>query len=226
MELKPRTLITAFCALGLLLASTPVSAKVYRWVDENGEVHYSESLPPDFKDKGHDVLNERGIVTDEDLTLTPPPVEEVPEEEQLKELPRDSSGMVRPKQLYSDAEMQRRMDNFLMLRYSSQQEIEDAMNVEIKQLNYDRRLLTTTRASMEQSFKGEIREAANKQRAGQQVADKTSVEIQNLQQKLAQNHQSISLLDLREQEIRNEFQKQLDRYRFLEEQWADESPDT
>jgi len=226
MELKPRTLITAFCALGLLLASTPVSAKVYRWVDENGEVHYSESLPPDFKDKGHDVLNERGIVTDEDLTLTPPPVEEVPEEEQLKELPRDSSGMVRPKQLYSDAEMQRRMDNFLMLRYSSEQEIEDAMNVEIKQLNYDRRLLTTTRASMEQSFKGEIREAANKQRAGQQVADKTSVEIQNLQQKLAQNHQSISLLDLREQEIRNEFQKQLDRYRFLEEQWADESPDT
>ena len=226
MELKPRTLITAFCALGLLLASTPVSAKVYRWVDENGEVHYSESLPPDFKDKGHDVLNERGIVTDEDLTLTPPPVEEVPEEEQLKELPRDRSGMVRPKQLYSDAEMQRRMDNFLMLRYSSQQEIEDAMNVEIKQLNYDRRLLTTTRASMEQSFKGEIREAANKQRAGQQVADKTSVEIQNLQQKLAQNHQSISLLDLREQEIRNEFQKQLDRYRFLEEQWADESPDT
>jgi len=226
MELKPRTLITAFCALGLLLASTPVSAKVYRWVDENGEVHYSESLPPDFKDKGHDVLNERGIVTDEDLTLTPPPVEEVPEEEQLKELPRDSSGMVRPKQLYSDAEMQRRMDNFLMLRYSSEQEIEDAMNVEIKQLNYDRRLLTTTRASMEQSFKGEIREAANKQRAGQQVTDKNSVEIQNLQQKLAQNHQSISLLDLREQEIRNEFQKQLDRYRFLEEQWADESPDT
>jgi uncharacterized protein YlbG (UPF0298 family) len=226
MELKPRTLITALCILGLLLASTPVSAKVYRWVDENGEVHYSESLPPDFKDKGHDVLNERGIVTDEDLTLTPPPVEEVPEEEQLKELPRDSSGMVRPKQLYSDAEMQRRMDNFLMLRYSSEQEIEDAMNVEIKQLNYDRRLLTTTRASMEQSFKGEIREAANKQRAGQQVTDKNSVEIQNLQQKLAQNHQSISLLDLREQEIRNEFQKQLDRYRFLEEQWADESPDT
>ena len=144
----------------------------------------------------------------------------------MKELPRDSSGMQRPKQLYSDAEMQRRMDNFLMLRYSNEQEIEDAMNVEIKQLAYDRRLLETTRDSMKESYRGQIREAANTQRAGQQVPDETNVALNDLQMRIAENGQSLEGLELREQEIRSEFKKQLDRYRYLEEHWSEDSSDS
>jgi hypothetical protein len=115
------------------------------------------------------------------------------------------------------------MDNFLMLRYNSEQEILDEMNVEIEQLSYDRRLLQTTRESMEKSYRGQIRQAANKQRAGQQVAEKTYIELEDLQKKIAENGQSLAFLDVREQEIRAEFQKQLDRYRYLEEQWDEES---
>jgi len=226
MELKHGKLTTLLVLSGLAVAAVVNAADVYRWVDENGEVHYSETLPPNFEDKGHDILNERGIVTDEDMSLTPPAPEDVPEEEQLKELPRDSSGMQRAKQLYSDAEMQRRMDNFLMLRYSSQQEIKDAMNVEIKQLAYDRRLLQTTRESMEKSYRGQVRQAANKQRAGQQVPKKSYLAIDDLQTKLSENGQSLAYLEERELQIRAEFQKQLDRYQFLEEQWAEESPDS
>jgi hypothetical protein len=184
---------------GAFLAGNAIADEVYRWVDENGDVHYSESLPPDFKDKGHDVLSERGIVLDEDLILTPEVPKEVPDEEEPQELPRDSSGMQRPKALYSEAEMQRRMDNFLMLRYDSEQEITDAMNVEIKQLAYDRRLLET---------------------------EKVTQEIRQLQARLVEGNQSLKLLEARELSIRAEFGKQLDRYRFLEKEWAEESGDS
>ena len=223
MELMPRLHITFVLFAGVFLATNASAAEVYRWVDENGEVHYSESLPPNFQDQGHDVLNERGIVTDEDLSLTPPPPVEVPDEEQLQELPRDSSGMQRPKALYSEAELQRRMDNFLMLRYGSEQEITDAMNVEIKQLDYDRRLLTTTRESIEEAYRGQISQAANRQRAGQQVAENTAIEINRLQARLAENSRSLDSMEIREVDIRAEFGKQMERYRFLEEEWADES---
>ena len=223
MELMPRLHITFVLFAGVFLATNASAAEVYRWVDENGEVHYSESLPPNFQDQGHDVLNERGIVTDEDLSLTPPPPVEVPDEEQLQELPRDSSGMQRPKALYSEAELQRRMDNFLMLRYGSEQEITDAMNVEIKQLDYDRRLLTTTRESIEEAYRGQISQAANRQRAGQQVAENTAIEINRLQARLAENKRSLDSMEIREVDIRAEFGKQLERYRFLEEEWAEES---
>lgn len=35
-----------FLAVGFLLAATPATAQVYRWVDEKGTVHYSNSTPP------------------------------------------------------------------------------------------------------------------------------------------------------------------------------------
>jgi len=226
MELKLESRITFLLLAGIFLAGSASAAEVYRWVDENGDVHYSESLPPDFEDKGHDVLNQRGIVLDEDQSLTPPPPEEVPKEEELQDLPPDSSGLKRPKALYSEAEMQRRMDNFLMLRYESQQEITDAMDIEIKQLAYDRRLLETTRKSMQEAYRGHIRQAGNRQRAGQQVDESVSRQINELQTKLAKNSLSLDGLEVRELSIRAEFEKQLERYRYLEEEWAEESADS
>jgi phage-related protein len=128
-----------------------------------------------------------------------------------------------PTQLYSDAELQQRMDNFLMLRYDSEQEITDAMNVEIKQLNYDRRLLEGSRSSTEAAFRGQIKLAANQQRSGQPVPAEITAQISDLKKKLAENGNSLNGLKQREDEIRAEFQKQLDRYRHLQEEWAEEA---
>lgn len=231
MELKTKILAGTLFLTGLI-ATAPFSAnlasaaEVFRWVDENGEVHYTATLPPEYKDKDHDLLNSRGIVVDEDLSLKPPPPVEEPvisEEEKLKELPRDSSGLPRPKQLYSDAELQRRMDNFLMLRYESEQEITDAMSVEIRQLNYDRRLIEGTQASMLESYRGQILQAANRQRSGQPVDASVQKSISRLQSDIAQNANALAGLEQREKDIRVEFQKQLDRYRSLVEQYEESS---
>jgi hypothetical protein len=222
MERITEKIFAALLAAALLAPATIAEAKVYRWVDENGEVHYSESLPPDFEDKGHDVLNERGIVLDEDQSLTPPPPEEKPPEEELQELPRDASGLPRPKALYSEAETQRRLDNFLMLRYESEQEILDAMEVEIKQLAYDQRLLETTRQSMLDAWRGQIREAAFSERSGKPVEESAYREISILKTRLAENGRSLDGLKAREVAIRADFQKQLDRYRYLMETWEEE----
>ena len=149
MESRTR-FVTAAAVAALLITAPALAAKVYRWVDEDGNVHYTESLPPERGDAGHDVLNDQGLVIDENQRLTPQKTEDQKSEEEIKaeeaaELPRDSSGLPRPKPLYTEAEKQQRMDNFLMLRYESEQEITDAMDVEIKQLNYDRRLIEGSR---------------------------------------------------------------------------------
>ncbi len=58
--LKLATIIT----LTVACAGQPVmAAKMYKWVDEHGTVHYSDKLPPDSSKKAHDELNERGIMT-------------------------------------------------------------------------------------------------------------------------------------------------------------------
>jgi hypothetical protein len=169
------------------------------------------------------VLNRDGLVIEEDQSLTPEPPPEVPPEEERQELPRDASGLPRPKALYSEAEMQQRMDNFLMLRYESEQEITDAMSVEIKQLNYDRRLLEGSRASTEAAYRGQLRVAAERQRAGQAVDADTAREIRKLRKDLAASGESLAGLQEREEAIRNEFGKQLERYRELVETWSEEN---
>lgn len=232
-ERNRRVKITLAVLAAVVFVSAQAMAqqqKVYRWVDEDGNVHYTESLPPDYEDRGHDVLNERGIVVDEDQKLTPTREPEKKSEEQkiaeaANELPRDSSGLPRPKPLYTEEQKQAHMDNLLMLRYDSEQEIVDAMNVEIKQLNYDRRLLEGTRQSMNEAYRGQIREAANKQRAGKPVNEADTQQIADLKRKLAENDRSLAALDRREESIRDEFLAQVERYRFVVEKYAEDDPE-
>jgi len=217
-------LCSAAVLCGLLVAGLASAAQVYRWVDENGEVHYSESLPPDYhdKDQGHDVLNQQGMVVEEDRKLTPPPPAP-PSKEEPQELPRDASGLPRPKAAYSEAEMQQRMDSFLMLRYESEQEILDAMSVEIKQLNYDRRLLEASQASTDAAFRGLVKVAADRQRAGLEVERETTRGINQNRSELASIQAALEGLQQREDAIRADFEKQLERYRYLVKTWSDDS---
>jgi len=189
-------------------------SKVYRWVDENGEVHFGESPPPELQEKNLEVQKRTGNTwgTDKALEPVPQPKPKAPEK---GELPRDSSGLVRPAPRYTPEQLKIQQDALLLLSYDSEQEIVDAMNVEIKQLDYDRRTLTTSRKSLLEAYQGNIREAAERQRAGIRVEDQLVKQIISLKQRLAANQSSIAGLKAREEAIRKSFEAQLDRYRTL-----------
>lgn len=208
----------AVLALAVSAAAAAQEKKVYRWVDEDGNVHYSESLPPDFQGETHDEMRDDGIVTEEGVSrVPPPPVEEKEPENDKGELPRDKSGLKRPEPLYSDAERQQRMDRHLLLRYHSEQELVDAMEVEINQLKYDEQLLDATHGSLQSSLKSAIDDAGNRQRAGLEVGDELIVKIANLRARLGENERSLRGLELREKKIREDFNRDIERYRELVE---------
>lgn len=226
MEHKIKLQLTLIMLCCTVVAGS-ASAKVYRWVDENGEVHYSESLPPTHVDKGHDVLNERGILLDEDIKLTPPPPPppaEITEEEQRLELPRDSSGLPRPKPLYTDSEKQERMDKLLLLRYASVEDIETQLAFELSNIEHDAKMLMTSKNSLLKSYRGQIREAADLQRSGKPVSQEATRAIANLKSRLEKSLVQVEELGAREENTRAEFQQRLDRYRLLEEKWAADNP--
>lgn len=53
------TLLTLSAAL--LCCTFSAQAKLYKWVDEDGQVHFGDRIPPKYLIKEHDVLNEQGI---------------------------------------------------------------------------------------------------------------------------------------------------------------------
>jgi len=190
--------------------------KVYRWVDEEGNVHYTETLPPDFKDKKTDVLDRQGLVRETDQSLVPPPPKPVAGKNPDKgELPRDKSGLKRPDPRYTDAELQKQKDALLVLRYDSEEEIMDALNVEIRQLAYDANLVSTSRSSLDTAYSGSLRELADRQRAGVALPPEDIKAIENMKRKMAENDQNLAEIKTREDEIRSKFEEELERYRYL-----------
>ena len=45
-----------------LLATPAMAQKLYRWVDKDGNVHYSDQVPPDEINQAREQLNEKGMV--------------------------------------------------------------------------------------------------------------------------------------------------------------------
>ena len=83
--------------------------KVYRWVDEAGQVHYSNTIPPQYAQQDRDVMNRQGVAVGK--------VEgDVTEAEA-----RDQAETARR---LKEAAQRRQRDNVLLQTYLSVQEIE------------------------------------------------------------------------------------------------------
>ena len=47
------------------MARKQLRAELYKWVDDKGQIHYSDSVPPEAINKQRDVIDQKGIVVDE-----------------------------------------------------------------------------------------------------------------------------------------------------------------
>jgi len=91
-----------------LAAGTVHAQQLYRWVDENGEVHFGDSIPAEYSEIERQVVNEHGITVD--VLHAKKTDEELAEEARRAEVERD-------------IELQRRADQALLATYLSVDEI-------------------------------------------------------------------------------------------------------
>ena len=54
-----------------LVFSLPVTAKLYKWVDDQGITHYGETVPPEYANKNRAELNKAGRVVKTEDAFTP-----------------------------------------------------------------------------------------------------------------------------------------------------------
>lgn len=54
------TLFTLFAVL--LSCAFSVQAKMYKWLDDEGQIHFGDKVPPKYLVKEHDELNEQGVM--------------------------------------------------------------------------------------------------------------------------------------------------------------------
>lgn len=59
--MKKTLLAIGFLALTASSGAAGQDGKVFRWVDNDGVVHYDDSVPPEYRDQNKDILNNEGI---------------------------------------------------------------------------------------------------------------------------------------------------------------------
>jgi chromosome segregation ATPase len=109
--------------LAALLLSLPASAAIYKWVDENGKVQYSDKPPQQQTKQGTTRLNERGMVLDKSEGYLTPEQRAVKEQELAKQREREQKEL--------DA---RRRDKALLNSFAKTSEIDTLLNRNLEQV--------------------------------------------------------------------------------------------
>jgi hypothetical protein len=186
-----------------LLSVASVAADTYRWKDKDGKVHYGATVPPEYAEQPYDILNKAGIVI-EHVEDTSAPLEVVAEKKVQKRKP-----------LISDEERQFQSDRLLLIQYRSEEEINQALNLEVAQLGYDSMLVNKSYDSTGIAIRGQIRKAADQQRANLPIRADQKKEIDHLYARRIRDENKLNALIKRENRIRARFQTAIERYRFL-----------
>jgi Domain of unknown function (DUF4124) len=122
--LKARVFVGTLLACAALVSAGANAAgtgrAVYRWVDDQGVVHYGDAIPPQYAQKERAVLNGRGIVINrlEAQKSAPQLAAEVHEQQEVAK--------------------QKQHDSFLMSTYTSVKDIESLRDERLGQLKGQR----------------------------------------------------------------------------------------
>lgn len=201
----PAMLRILILSLSLLLASASVLAQAYyRWVDDEGEVHYGQSVPPEFKDYGYVRLGPDGTVRERvEPALSP---EEIAERrrQRAEEAEREA-----------ERRSQASRDRLLTATFSSEQHLIDGMEMQLAGIESQRTSTRTALGLMDRRFESLVARAAPYSRKGTAVPADLSEAVDETRAELRRLRGELERLELREAETREQFMADLERYREL-----------
>lgn len=192
------------CGLLLTLGADASQARFYRWVDEDGVVHYSDTLPPNEIQRGHAELSDNGVQLE-----TVPPVKTPEELARDRELER----MRAEQQRLIDAQA---ADDALLLRtYPSADDIALARSTKLESINsaieMKRSMIRLHQRRLIQLYG----EAADLERAGKPVSEELQTRIERAETAISEAYTRILNHERQRQEVRAKFDHDLARYHEL-----------
>ena len=158
--------VAAALALGFVSVHSNVQAqsdskaKLYKWTDQDGNVHYSDQIPPEAKEYARERVNDQGVAVERiERALTP------------EELAAQKAAADKAIADAKHAEEMRKADEALMNSYASEEDLTRAYSQRLDLLSQTIDARQMEIAAREQSLTSLVAQAAEMERGGRPVSD-------------------------------------------------------
>lgn len=175
---------------------------MYRWVDENGEVHYTDQVPPSQVKQGHTRLSEEGLRIE---TLPPAPTEEELRRAEEQERREAEEARRLEAQKAADRRLSRKyrtIEDLAMARDGKVAAIDALIQVKRDEVRLEQERLLALHAELKR-LEGTSKAAPQKLR--DDIADRVL--------RIRDGYGAIIDQEFRKQEVRQEFDQIMARYR-------------
>jgi hypothetical protein len=191
--------------INLLLLAGGLSAQtVYKWVDENGDVHYSQTLPPEQTEKAHERLTDEGLLAERiDRVMT---AEEREQLETAQELEQEEAARVR---------LQQQQDRLFLATFPTEADLESSFESRRENVLAERRSVESLIDQARSRFSERVEQAAALERQGDPVPEHLVERITESRASLRELNRRLESIDQRLDDLEAERMEELARHRQL-----------
>lgn len=190
--------------LGLAFLATGAECRLYRWVDEAGAVHYTDSLPPTQVGRGYVEIDDRGfVVGTTDPAKTP---EEIKRDAEVQKS-RDAVDRAKKQQAVAD--------RVLLQSFRSVDDMVMARDGRIAPVDATIEVLGSNIRRQQDLLRGLHADAANLERAGKPIPPHLSDGIDQIERGIRDAYSAVLVHEQRKQEIYASFGADIRRFRQL-----------
>jgi chromosome segregation ATPase len=195
----------------ILMSGNALGERLFKWVDAEGQVHYSNRLPPEAAKQRREVINEQGRTIK--VYRAPLTAEEKLEEERLEELEKKKRELAEKRAIH---------DRSLLATYSNTEDMHVAMQGKLEAVESLIKLTNSRINSLQNRLLELTEEAASYERSGRQLPDNLQRQISNLRNQIDQNKAFVEDKKLEMEDIRLQSEADIRRFKEL----TTEQPDT
>ena len=163
-------------------------------------------IPPEAVNRGYEVINEHGVV----LRVVPPVLT-------AEERANLNSEELAERERVEQAELRRKRDMSLLLRYSSVEDIEAARDRSLRELKVRMSILNSNKRTQRQRVESHQARIAAAERAGRKPSEVDLKAIEDLKREIASTQRSIEDREAEVALINARYQSDIDRFLELQD---------
>ncbi len=189
--------------LFLIFFSGNIEAKkLYKWVDENGQVHYSDQVPPDQIKKKHEELNQDGVVLEK--------VDRIKNEDEIRQERAERRRQIESEKLAKEEAHQRKV---VIQSYTNEGQITRLKSERIAALERNIELARQSLNFQKTSKEQLLAMAADNERNGIKVSSALKSRIATIKEKIDYQIKFIKNKEDEIEKVEEKFVRDLEIYR-------------